>query len=88
MKERFIFLCSLLTIVQKEILENLKIFSVKCAFFTRSWRSGKITKLKNKQNTGKKVQIKIVFSHCFSFHFLKIITVGASNNSLCYISVA
>jgi hypothetical protein len=69
MKER-IFLCSLLTIVQKQILEKLGIFSLNCAFFTRSQHSGKITKLKNKQNTSKKVQIRIVFSNCLSFHFL------------------
>jgi hypothetical protein len=54
MKER-IFLCSLLPIVPKQILEKLEIFSVKCGFFTRSQHSGKITKLKNKQNIGKKV---------------------------------
>jgi hypothetical protein len=59
--------------VPKQILEKVEIFSVKCAFFTRSRHAGKITKLKNKQNTGKKVQIRIVFSHCLSFHFLKLL---------------
>jgi len=64
---------SLLTIVPKQILEKLEIFSVKCAFLTRSWHVGRITKLKNKQNTGKKVQIRIVFSHCLSFQFFKLL---------------
>ncbi len=74
--------------MRKQILEKLEIFSVKCVFFTRSRHTGKITKLKNKQNTGKKVQITVMFSHCLSFHFFLIIIVGAWNNSLCDISVA
>jgi hypothetical protein len=72
MKERYFF-SSLLTIVPKQILEKLEIFSVKCAFFTRSQHVRKITKLKNKQNTCKKVQIRIVFSHCLSFQFFKLL---------------
>jgi len=71
MKERFFVFTS--HYVQREILEKLEIFSVKCAFFKRSQHSSKITELENKQKTGKKVQIRIIFSHCLSFHFLKLL---------------